>query len=64
MEKLLQLSSYLINQRFPLYVAVLLTIFGYGGYVALNSEVEAFPDVTNVQVQVITQYPGKCLRGS
>lgn len=59
MEKLLQLSSYLINQRFPLYVAILLTIFGYGGYVALNSEVEAFPDVTNVQVQVITQYPGK-----
>lgn len=59
MEKILNLSSYLINQRFPLYLAILLTIFGYGSYVALNSEVEAFPDVTNVQVQVITQYPGK-----
>lgn len=59
MEKLLKLSSYLINERFPLYLALLLAAFGYGGYVAMNSEVEAFPDVTNVQVQVITQYPGK-----
>lgn len=59
MEKILALSSYLINQRFPLYLALLLGAFGYGSYIALNSEVEAFPDVTNVQVQVITQYPGK-----
>lgn len=59
MEKLLKLSIYLINERFPLYLALLLAAFGYGAYVAYNSEVEAFPDVTNVQVQVITQYPGK-----
>jgi heavy metal efflux system protein len=59
MEKILKLSSYLINERFPLYLALLLAAFGYGGYVAYQSEVEAFPDVTNVQVQVITQYPGK-----
>jgi cobalt-zinc-cadmium resistance protein CzcA len=59
MEKILALSSYLINQRFPLYLALLLGAFGYGGFVAFNSEIEAFPDVTNVQVQVITQYPGK-----
>jgi cobalt-zinc-cadmium resistance protein CzcA len=59
MEKILRLSSYLINQRFPLYLALLLAAFGYGAFIAYDSEVEAFPDVTNVQVQVITQYPGK-----
>src|SRR3954471_12561240 len=59
MEKLLTLSSYLINKKFPLYIAILLACFGYGGFIAFNSEIEAFPDVTNVQVQVITQYPGK-----
>ena len=59
MEKILALSSYLINKKFPLYLAILLGAFSYGGYIAFNSEIEAFPDVTNVQVQVITQYPGK-----
>ena len=59
MEKLLTLSSFLINKKFPLYIALLLAVFGYGAFVAYNSEIEAFPDVTNVQVQVITQYPGK-----
>lgn len=31
----------------------------YGAWIALQSEIEAFPEFTNVQVQVITQYPGK-----
>ncbi|HWU42738.1 MAG TPA: efflux RND transporter permease subunit, partial [Bdellovibrio sp.] len=31
----------------------------YGTWIAMQSEIEAFPEFTNVQVQVITQYPGK-----
>ena len=31
----------------------------YGVWIAAQSEIEAFPEFTNVQVQVITQYPGK-----
>lgn len=48
-----------IDHKFILYITVILATLGYGAYVAVTSEVEAFPDVTNVQVQVITQYPGK-----
>ena len=43
-----------------LFISLLCIVVGYGYvYVAVNSRVEAFPDLTNVQVQVITQYPGK-----
>jgi len=59
MEKLLNLFTFLINKKFPLFLGLLLVIFGAGSYITLNSEIEAFPDVTNVQVQVITQFPGK-----
>lgn len=59
MEKLLTFFTFLINKKFPLYLAILFAIFGFGGWIAFKSEVEAFPDVTNVQVQVITQFPGK-----
>ncbi len=31
----------------------------YGIRIATNSEIEAFPEFTNVQVQIITQYAGK-----
>ncbi len=48
-----------IDHKFVLYLTLIFATLGYGAYVALTSEVEAFPDVTNVQVQVITQYPGK-----
>jgi cobalt-zinc-cadmium resistance protein CzcA len=33
--------------------------FAYGVHTLLNLKVEAFPDVTNVQVMVITLYPGQ-----
>jgi heavy metal efflux system protein len=59
MKKLLTLWIEFIDKKFPLYLTVIVAVFGYGAFVALNSEIEAFPDVTNVQVQVITQYPGK-----
>ncbi|PWU18338.1 MAG: hypothetical protein C5B49_07275 [Bdellovibrio sp.] len=42
-----------------LFFALLFSFLGWGMYVALQSEIEAFPELTNVQVQVITQYPGK-----
>lgn len=48
-----------IDHKFVLYLTLIVTTLGYGAYVAMTSEVEAFPDVTNVQVQVITQYAGK-----
>lgn len=44
----------------PILFGFLLCAFIAGGtYLALQSEIEAFPEFTNVQVQVITQYPGK-----
>ncbi|MCC6917008.1 CusA/CzcA family heavy metal efflux RND transporter [Nitrosomonas sp.] len=39
-----------------LFFAVIVAIFGIRAYQAIA--IEAFPDVTNVQVQVITQMPG------
>ncbi|HWB77031.1 MAG TPA: efflux RND transporter permease subunit, partial [Nannocystaceae bacterium] len=40
--------------------AIVLTIFlaVYGAYAYLHTPVEAYPDVTNVQVQVVAQLPG------
>ncbi len=42
-----------------LFYTVILTIFALFLKISLSGEVQAFPDFTNVQVQVITQYPGK-----
>lgn len=42
-----------------LIFSLLFGLVALGGSIAYNSEIEAFPDLTNVQVQVITQYPGK-----
>jgi cobalt-zinc-cadmium resistance protein CzcA len=43
----------------PLYVALLLVLFMAAGVAAFRSlPVEAFPDVTDVQVTVITLFPG------
>ena len=39
--------------------AVLIGLILAGVAVAWHSEIEAFPELTNVQVQVITLYPGK-----
>ena len=40
-----------------LVVLMLLALVGWGGYSALNLPLDAIPDVTNNQVQVITQSP-------
>ncbi|HVE12241.1 MAG TPA: efflux RND transporter permease subunit, partial [Elusimicrobiota bacterium] len=42
-----------------LFLAGVAALFAAGGYVALHSEIQAFPELTNVQVQVITQFAGK-----
>src|SRR5918911_1245943 len=43
----------------PLYIVLLLTLFVAAGIAAFRSlPVEAFPDITDVQVTVITLFPG------
>lgn len=42
-----------------LFYFLLACLIGWGAYIAWQSEIQAFPELTNVQVQVITQFPGK-----
>ena len=52
-----RLTSFALNQ--PLFVLLLTGLFLVGGVVAFrNLPIEAFPDVTDIQVTVITLYPG------
>ena len=46
-----------LRHRF-LILIFLVGLIGYGSYAALKLPVDAFPDVTNIQVQVITTWPG------
>jgi cobalt-zinc-cadmium resistance protein CzcA len=46
-----------LRHRFLVLVA-LAGLVGYGVYASLKLQVDAFPDVTNVQVQVYTTWPG------
>src|SRR4051812_37943117 len=55
LNKLLQFS--LANRLATVLLAVTLGVFGYFAYAGLT--VEAFPDPTDTQVQVITLYPGQ-----
>src|ERR1043165_2750322 len=44
----------------PLFAALLALLFSAGGIVAfINLPIEAFPDVSDIQVNVITLYPGR-----
>lgn len=53
-----RLVSFALNQ--PLLVILLTVLFIAGGVAAFRAlPVEAFPDVTDTQVQVITLYPGR-----
>src|SRR5687768_14652034 len=45
-------------QRRLAVIAVTLMIAVFGVYAYLNTPVEAYPDVTNVQVEVVAQLPG------
>ena len=46
-----------LRHRFLVLIA-LAGLVAYGGYAALKLQVDAFPDVTNIQVQVYTTWPG------
>ncbi|MCL4503774.1 MAG: CusA/CzcA family heavy metal efflux RND transporter [Deltaproteobacteria bacterium] len=46
-----------LRQRF-LILVFLIGLVGFGSYAAVKMPVDAFPDVTNIQVQVITTWPG------
>lgn len=49
-----------LQRRKPiLFYFLLCGLIGWGCYIALQSEIQAFPELTNVQVQVITQFSGK-----
>ncbi len=52
-----RLITFAINQRAFIITAVLALIVG-GWYAIANLPIEAFPDVQDVQVQVVTQAPG------
>ena len=53
-----KLIRFVLSQRvFVLVLTVALAIFGYRALV--NLPIEAFPDVQDVQVQIVTQYPGQ-----
>src|ERR1700737_3313930 len=53
-----KLIDFVLEQR--VFVLVLVAALGAFGYRALtNLPIEAFPDVQDVQVQVVTQYPGQ-----
>ncbi len=52
-----KLVAFAVNQ--PLFVFLLTALFLAGGIFAFqNLPIEAFPDVTDIQVTVITLYPG------
>ena len=52
-----RLIEFCVRKRLPV-LAVTLAIAAYGVKAYLDLPVEAFPDVTNLQVQVIAQLPG------
>ncbi|WP_026224637.1 efflux RND transporter permease subunit [Methyloversatilis thermotolerans] len=53
-----KIATFAIQQRvFVLLMTFALTVFGLRAWLELP--IEAFPDVQDVQVQVITQYPGQ-----
>ena len=45
------------NKFFVFFATLLVVIIGVFSY--LNTPIEAFPDVTNTRVQIITQWPGR-----
>jgi len=52
-----RLVTFALAQRAFILVAVVILI-GYGVYATINLPIEAFPDVQDVQVSIVTQLPG------
>jgi heavy metal efflux system protein len=59
MNKLLLRWFQFQKESFVLFLFLLLGVVGYGAFIAFNSEIQAFPEFTNVQVQIQTLFPGK-----
>ncbi len=53
-----QLLRYALNQRF-ITILLALTLIGLGYWSFLQLKVEAYPDISDTQVVVITTYPGR-----
>src|SRR5580693_228882 len=58
MEKIILSWMRFQREAFVLFLFILVGIIGYGAYVAFNSEIMAFPEFTNVQLNIQTQWPG------
>ena len=55
---ILSIVSFSLKNRFFIFFATaILVVWGIVSY--LNTPIEAFPDVTNTRVQIITQWPGR-----
>jgi cobalt-zinc-cadmium resistance protein CzcA len=52
-----RLVEFALKQRFLVGV-IALSVLGYGAYAARKLPIDAFPDVTNVQVQINSEAPG------
>ncbi|WP_375212546.1 efflux RND transporter permease subunit [Aquabacterium sp.] len=52
-----RIVRFALTQRLFMLLSIL-ALLGVGAYAVLNLPVEAFPDVQDVQVQIITQLPG------
>jgi cobalt-zinc-cadmium resistance protein CzcA len=59
MKKLLETLLSVQKKYSVLFFAILLGVIATMVMIALNSKIDAFPDFTNIQVQIITLVPGK-----
>lgn len=59
MQKFLELLLKVIHRQQFLLVFGVVGLMAYFSYTAYQSEIQAFPEFTNVQVKVITLFPGK-----
>lgn len=55
---ILSIVTFSLKNRFFIFFATVMLIIG-GVISYLNTPIEAFPDVTNTRVQIITQWPGR-----
>ncbi len=56
------LLNYALNNRL-LMLVLAVGLLGWGAYSFKQLPVEAYPDVANNYVQIITQWPGRAARG-
>jgi len=59
MKRFIEFLLELQEKKQLLVVSVIVSLVVSFGWIAYHSEIQAFPEFTNVQVQVITQFPGK-----